>query len=145
LDQDVSVDANFPRAAAAAKYRFRGALCFPIKLGEEVLGVVECFSRRLVNRTRSFCRCARESGGSLGNSSNAKNAEEAVRRSERDLADFFENATQGLHWVDANGVIVRANRAELELLGYAPEEYIGRHIAEFHEEIEPSLQRIREG
>ncbi|MDB5350084.1 MAG: domain S-box [Planctomycetota bacterium] len=61
-----------------------------------------------------------------------KRSEEALRRSEAQLADFFENATVGLHWVGPDGTILRANRAELELLGYDWEEYVGRPIAEFH-------------
>ena len=58
--------------------------------------------------------------------------EDARRRSEQSLADFFENANVCLHWVGPDGTILRANRAELELLGYPAEEYVGRHIAEFH-------------
>jgi PAS domain S-box-containing protein len=61
-----------------------------------------------------------------------KLAEEALRRSEQELGDFFENAVVGLHWVGPDGIILRANRAELEMLGYEPEEYVGRHISEFH-------------
>ena len=61
-----------------------------------------------------------------------RDAEQELARSERELADFFENATVGLHWVGPDGTILRANRAELEMLGYDREEYIGRHIAEFH-------------
>ena len=64
---------------------------------------------------------------------------------ERLLADFFENAAVGLHWVGPDGTIIRANRAELELLGYAKEEYIGRNIAEFHADppvIEDILQKL---
>ncbi len=55
-----------------------------------------------------------------------------LRRREHKLADFIDHATIGLHWAGADGVILWANRAELELLGYAPEEYIGRHITEFY-------------
>ena len=61
-----------------------------------------------------------------------RRSELALEASERELADFFENATVGLHWVGPDGTILRANRAELELLGYEREEYVGRHIAEFH-------------
>lgn len=50
----------------------------------------------------------------------------------RALQDFFDNANVGLHWVGPTGIIERANRAELEMLGYTAEEYIGRHISEFH-------------
>ncbi len=60
------------------------------------------------------------------------NAIDCLRQRERKLADFVDNATIGLHWVGADGIIIWANKTELELLGYAPEEYIGRHIAEFH-------------
>ncbi|MFN0244302.1 MAG: PAS domain S-box protein [Planctomycetota bacterium] len=59
-------------------------------------------------------------------------AEHALARSEQDLRDFFDNAAVGLHWVGSDGKVLRVNRAELELLGYAPDEYVGHHIAEFH-------------
>src|SRR5690242_19619919 len=59
--------------------------------------------------------------------------DDASRMTEEELlADFFENAAVGLHWVDREGKIIRANRAELELLGYSKEEYLVRHIAEIH-------------
>jgi PAS domain S-box-containing protein len=51
---------------------------------------------------------------------------------ERDLSDFFDNASIGLHWVGPDGIIQRVNQTELDLLGYARDEYVGRHIAEFH-------------
>jgi PAS domain S-box-containing protein len=58
-------------------------------------------------------------------------AEAKLRQSEQDLKDFFENAVEGLHWVGSDGVILWANQAELDLLGYSREEYVGRNIAEF--------------
>ena len=61
-----------------------------------------------------------------------RDAESALRCSERDLSDFVENATIGLHWVGPDGVILWANPAEMKLLGYTAEEYIGRNISEFH-------------
>ncbi len=59
-------------------------------------------------------------------------AESRIRTSEQELNDFFENANVALHWVGPDGIIQRANRAELEMLGYESEEYVGRHIADFH-------------
>jgi CheY-like chemotaxis protein len=53
-----------------------------------------------------------------------------LRRRELELVDFIENAPIGLHWVDADGVILWANQAELDLLGYTREEYIGRPLAD---------------
>ncbi|MCK1368045.1 PAS domain S-box protein [Bradyrhizobium sp. 62] len=74
-----------------------------------------------------------------------KQIEEEVHRTKQDLEDFFENGAVGLHIVSGEGIILRANKAELELLGYRPEEYIGRHIAEFHADapvIGDILQRL---
>lgn len=65
-----------------------------------------------------------------------------------DLEDFFENGALGLHIVGGDGTILRANKAELSLLGYDAAEYLGRHIAEFHADppvIEDILARLGRG
>ncbi len=77
-----------------------------------------------------------------------RNAENALRRSEKELSDFFENASVGLHWVGADGTILRANQAELNMLGYRREEYVGRSITEFHADqtvIHDILARLSRG
>ena len=65
-----------------------------------------------------------------------KQIEEALRQSERELTEFFENATEAIHWEGPDGTILRANQAELRMLGYDADEYVGRNIAEFHLEQE---------
>jgi PAS domain S-box-containing protein len=76
----------------------------------------------------------------------AMRTESAVRRTSigsnvPDFEDFFENGAIGLHIVDGNGIILRANKAELAMLGYRAEEYVGRSITEFHAD-EPVIQDI---
>jgi PAS domain S-box-containing protein len=77
-----------------------------------------------------------------------KEIEQALSLRERELADFFENASEGLHKVAPDGRILWANRAELNLLGYEADEYVGRHIAEFYvdqELIADILERLSQG
>ena len=77
-----------------------------------------------------------------------KRVEAALRRSEAELADFFDNASIGLHWVDPDGIVLRVNQSELDLLGYTREEYVGHHISEFHADkivIENILNRLAAG
>lgn len=62
----------------------------------------------------------------------AAEAASAAEASARELQDLFDSATIGLHWVGPDGTILRANPAELEMLGYAEAEYIGHSIVEFH-------------
>ncbi len=57
---------------------------------------------------------------------------EEILQSAKELNDFFDNSSIGFHWVGPDGIILRANRAELEMMGYAENEYVGHHISEFH-------------
>jgi PAS domain S-box-containing protein len=77
-----------------------------------------------------------------------KQNELELLQSQSELTDFFENASVCLHWVSADGTILRANQAELDLLGYAREEYVGRNIRGFYQDrelIEDILDRQRNG
>ncbi|MBA3706218.1 MAG: PAS domain S-box protein [Bacteroidetes bacterium] len=49
-----------------------------------------------------------------------------------ELSDFIENASLPLHWVNGSGIIIWANKVELDFLGYSKEEYVGKHISNFH-------------
>jgi len=74
-----------------------------------------------------------------------KKAQQALQLQEAELADFLESAVIGMHGVAADGTILWANKAEMELLGYSREEYIGHHISEFHADppvVEDILQRL---
>src|SRR5882724_5699690 len=65
-----------------------------------------------------------------------------------ELCAILENAPIGIHWVDAGGIIVWANRTELEMLGYSRGEYVGRPIADFHVDadvIADILRRLKQG
>ncbi|HEV8481522.1 MAG TPA: PAS domain S-box protein [Candidatus Eisenbacteria bacterium] len=59
-------------------------------------------------------------------------ASEALEARARDLSELFDSVPVALHWLDGNGIILRANQAELDLLGYEREAYVGHPIAEFH-------------
>ena len=50
--------------------------------------------------------------------------------SDQELREFLDHATVGLRWVDPDGRILWANKAELDLAGYSESEYVGQHIAE---------------
>lgn len=60
-----------------------------------------------------------------------KQAEEALRQSERNLADFFTESPIGLLWVGPGGHILRVNRAQLDLLNRAHDEVIGQPVGVF--------------
>jgi len=56
-----------------------------------------------------------------------------IERREKDaeLIDFFQNAPIALHWLSGQGIVLWANKTEMSVLGYTPEEYIGQPIMKF--------------
>ncbi|MBI3844826.1 MAG: PAS domain S-box protein [Planctomycetes bacterium] len=84
----------------------------------------------------------------LGDASKTRRLEGQLRRSEKRLENFLEDAAIGFHWVAADGTILRANHAALDLLGYSHEEFVGHSISEFHANGSVSsdfLERLRRG
>ena len=59
-------------------------------------------------------------------------AQKSLHLSQNELSDFIENAVEGLHQIGPDGKILWANPAQLKLLGYSAEEYVGHHFAEFY-------------
>ncbi len=77
-----------------------------------------------------------------------KKSEKILLQRERELSDFLNNAAEGVHQVGVDGTILWANNAELNLLGYEPDEYIGHNITEFHADqavIQDILRRLSTG
>jgi PAS domain S-box-containing protein len=75
-------------------------------------------------------------------------AREVAELVERELKHCLDHAAEGLHWVGPDGTILWANQTELDLLGYARDEYIGHNIAEFHVDepvIDDILARLARG
>jgi PAS domain S-box-containing protein len=85
---------------------------------------------------------------SIADITDRKNAEQALQDSERALVEFFNNATEAIHWMSPEGEIFRANEAELRMMGYPAEAYIGRNVMEFHVDrsnIDELLARLKAG
>ncbi|MFD2742411.1 MULTISPECIES: PAS domain-containing sensor histidine kinase [Sphingobacterium] len=61
-----------------------------------------------------------------------KNLNENLSKRCEYLTDFMEKASTPLRSVDNYGKIIWANQAELDLLGYQKQEYIGKNIADIH-------------
>jgi PAS domain S-box-containing protein len=65
-----------------------------------------------------------------------------------DLQDLFENGSIGIRFVAANGTILAANQAELELFGYEASEFVGHNLREFHSDervFEEFMERLSAG
>ena len=78
---DITKDANFPRAAAAAHDGLHWGIAFPITSSEGMHGVIDFYRREAKNRTTICSRCSRASPVRLPSSSNI---EKRIGASSRD-------------------------------------------------------------
>ncbi len=60
-----------------------------------------------------------------------KRAEQALRRSEQRFKDIAANATEWIWEVDAQGIYTYSSPVVKKILGYEPEEVLGRHFYDF--------------
>ena len=83
--EDVTVDANFPRAPIALKEGLHGAFGFPILLGGEVLGVLEFFSHQIRQPDTKLLKLLSSIGSQIGQFIERTEAEAALRLYTREL------------------------------------------------------------
>lgn len=139
-------DPNISDPEWACRERMVAFAGYPLICGDHVAGVLAVFSR--LPLTPSTVEILATVADCIATGISHWKAVEALRVSERNLNDFFENGAIGLHWVGPDGIVLRVNQTELQLLGYERDEYVGHHICEFHadpELTEQILPRLADG
>ena len=69
--------------------------------------------------------------------------EAKVHCSEREAAEYFENAGTGMHFVRQDGTILAMNGAGLEMLGYSREECVGRNVVQLQADPQAAREMLR--
>ena len=87
---DIAQNVNFPRLASAVQYGLHSAFAYPIVIGNQVLGVIEFFTRRLREADADLLEMMGTVAGGVGQFIERKATEDELRQSEqrfRQLAD----------------------------------------------------------
>jgi PAS domain S-box-containing protein len=92
---DVVQDANFPGASSAAREGLHAAFGVPIQLGADVLGVMEFFSHEIRQPDQDLLTMMVTIGSQIGQFTERKRAEEALREAQAELAHVTRVATLG--------------------------------------------------
>jgi len=120
---DVVEDGNFPRASVAAREGLHGAFAFPMLLRDEVLGVVEFFTREVRQPDRSVLQMARTIGAQLGQFVERRRAEKELLSSQASLAEAQRMAQLGSwEWDLKTGGISWSDEV-FRIYGYEPGEF----------------------
>ncbi|HZD29950.1 MAG TPA: PAS domain S-box protein [Xanthobacteraceae bacterium] len=89
---DVAEDPGFRRGPAAAKTGLHTGLACPILLGDEALGIIEFYSRRIRQPDEQELATLSAIGSQIGQFIRRKRAEQALRDSEQRYRNMFESA-----------------------------------------------------
>ncbi|HVE65130.1 MAG TPA: PAS domain S-box protein, partial [Thermoanaerobaculia bacterium] len=125
---DVTTDPNFPRAATAERYGIRSGFAFPILLGDEVLGVMEFFSREVRPRQEEVVVLMFVLGTQIGLYVERRRALDALKESEERYRIVAEAAQDAIITIDEHSTIQFVNSAAGRMFGYQPEALIGRSL-----------------
>ncbi len=121
---DVVQDTNFPRAPYAAREGLHGAFGFPILLNDEVLGVLEFFSREIREPDNELLEMLATIGSQMGQYSERVRAEEEL--------DYLFQLSRDLLCIGSyDGHFKRVNPSCRKMLGYEPEEMVGKSYLHF--------------
>ena len=139
---DITTEDNFPRADTAVAEGLHAAFGFPIKLGSDVLGVVEFFSREVREPDDHFLQMVGHIGEQLGQFVERKRAEEARRENENRLRLALEGGKMGAwEWNIIKNRVTWSPGLEA-IHGLAPGTFGGR-FEDFKRDIHPEdLQAV---
>jgi PAS domain S-box-containing protein len=125
---DATTHAMFARAPEALKEGLHAGVCFPIKIGTQVLGVIECFSREIREPDQDFLQMLPAIGGQIGQFIQRKRAEEELREREERLRAVVDTAVDGIITTNEHGIIGTVNPAAERIFGYTAAEMIGQNV-----------------
>jgi PAS domain S-box-containing protein len=121
---DVLVDNNFPRASIAARDGLHAAFGVPVRLGDEILGVMEFFSREIREPDAELLAILDTIGSQIGQFIERRRAEELLDR-------FFALSPDLLCIAGFDGYFKRLNASWARTLGFSEAELYASPYLEF--------------
>ena len=127
---NVADEESFPRSSAAARDGLHSASAYPIIFNQEVVGILEFFSREVREVDEDFVETMAAIGRQVGQFIERNLAEQKLRESEARNAAILATALDCIVTIDHEDRIVEFNPAAEKTFGYCNAEAIGKHMAE---------------
>ncbi len=125
---DLSADPNYPRAAAAARAGLSSGFAFPVALGGEFLGALECYTEAPRQSDPELLETMAAVGAQIGLFTQRRRAADELAASERRYRLLAETSTDVIITIDASSTILSVNPAVRRVFGYPPEELVGQPL-----------------
>ncbi len=127
---DVGRDPNFQRAKVAREVGLHSAVAFPVVAGGEVYGVIEFFSRRVIQPDSAVTDMMTIIGIHIGGFLERGRAKEALRANEERFAAFMDNSPAVAFIKDAAGRFTYTNGPLHRRFDTRPGDWLGKTDAD---------------
>ena len=128
---DFTRDASPARARAASMGGIRSAIGLPLRVGGEVIGVLEFFGTTMEAPESELLGALAAIGSQVGEALERREAERARREAEAQYRELVEAASDLVWRIDATGRMTFVNWAVEQIYGWTPEEVVGRLYTDF--------------
>src|SRR5256714_6620044 len=138
--EEVTEDANFPRADAARRAGLRAALAFPIRGRNRLLGAIEFFSAEHREPDAHALETMASLGAQIGQFVERRRAEEAVREAGELKRAMLDAPLDCIITIDHPGRVIDFNPAPQATFRSGAAQVVGREMAELV--VPPSLREL---
>ncbi|MBD1909803.1 MULTISPECIES: PAS domain-containing protein [unclassified Leptolyngbya] len=129
--EDLTQDTNFLRGKAASEAGLKAGFAFPILLGDDFFGVIECFSDRIQSPDADLLQLMAAIGRQIGQFMERKQTEAALRESEELFQSFMSHSPVAAYIKDESGRYVYVNTLIEQLFDRPATELIGHTDADW--------------
>jgi PAS domain S-box-containing protein len=127
---DTLMDESFPRAGVARAAGLRGGFALPIRLGDDILGVVEFYHRTEIEADADLLASLSTVGGQIGQFIARTRVEQEMRDSEARSRAILESAQDAIITMDHRGTVTEFNAAAERMFGHLRADVLGREMAD---------------
>jgi PAS domain S-box-containing protein len=124
--EDVTKDANFPRAHYAEKNGLKTGFALPVLISRKTVAVLEFFTTEALSEDREMLATLQQVSNQIGLILERKRSEVSLRTSEEQNRLLLESVDEGIYGLDLEGNTSFVNPAVCRMLGYTEEELIGQ-------------------
>ncbi|HET6261509.1 MAG TPA: ATP-binding protein [Chloroflexia bacterium] len=143
---NVTNDPYFIRAPFARKAGLRAAFASPITLGTEMVGVLEFFSKQVLEPDEPLLEMMTNIGAMLGRVVERSRARQALMESEAKYRLLVDQASDGIAVYDQRGTILEVNSRASEMMGLPRDGLLGLNVTQViaPEDLEKTPLRFEE-
>lgn len=138
---NLTEDSNFPRKQIALELGLHSVLGFPVAIGSETLGVIECFSDRYQEPDDNLLQLMSAIGSQIGQFLERKQTEEELQASQALFQSFMNYSPINAYIKDEAGRYLYVNRQVENTILHALSEWQGKTDFDFFaKEVAEALQ-----